>query len=454
MSFLNQYVFGVGVPILLMVGGIFFLCYLRGYPLRAPWRMLCAMRGGSAEGVSPVRAMLLALAGTLGVGNIVGVASAIAMGGAGAIFWMWISAFFAMLMKYAEIVLAMRHRRFDEVGSPHGSAMQYIMDYMERIGAPRTGRLLSVCFALLFLLNAVSMGSAVQSNAVAGVAQGVMGIPGWFCGVLLAILAMAVILRGTEKIAYFTEKLVPLMSLGFAVLSVVAILSRGERVGDAFGAIFAEALQTDAAAGGIAGFLLSRALRYGTMRGLLSNEGGCGTSPTAHAASTGTDPVKQGILGVFEVFVDTIALCTVTALVILVSGAELEVGENAVMLTVRAYEAILGRGASYFLTVAIFCFGFATTVCWAHYGMEAMAWIRKGSGARGVFQIGYAIAIAMGGMVQKASVWEMADLAIGGMTMLNVFYLLLMRGEIREETLRYFAKKRNNFFRKSVDKWK
>jgi len=449
LGWINEKILGIAVPVMLMMGGVYFLFYLRGYPLRKPMRMIGSMlRKQKGQGISPLRAMMLALAGTLGVGNIVGVASALALGGAGAVFWMWISAFCAMMMKYAEILLAIRHRRFDGEGKPHGSAMQYMTDYMSRIGLSKLGKGIGVIFALLFLLNAFSMGSALQSNAVAGAASGVLGISPLWCGVLLAILTCLVILRGTEGMARFTEIMVPMMSVGFALLSVIALSLRYDEIGEAMESIFQNAFSFQSASGGMLGFLLSRALRYGTMRGLVSNEGGCGTSPTAHASSNTPSAAEQGFWGVFEVFADTIVLCTVTALVLLVSDAKAIERQNPVMLTIRAYESILGHWAAYFLVIAIFCFGFATAVCWAHYGMEAAGWLFRGKWVRTCYITAYGTAILVGSFLSDGLVWELADIAIGGMTVMNVFFLFEMRQEIREETLSYFSKKENKKIQK------
>ena len=441
MELFNRYVLGTAVPIFLIVGGIFYSVYLKFFYIAKPRKMFAALTDrADTGGVSPFRALTLALAGTLGVGNIVGVSAAIFMGGFGAVFWMWISALCAMVLKYAEIVLAMTHRRFDRDGKPHGAAMYYIRDYTEKHGRPFLGVILAGVFALFFLLNAVTMGSVIQTNAIVGSLDGVFGIPKWLSGGILAILAAAVIARGSEKISLFTEKLVPLMTLGYVILSVAVLIVRRDGIFDAFRAIFADAFDFSSAAGGIAGFFLSAGLRYGTMRGLVSNEAGCGTAPTAHAVSSSRYAAKQGVWGIVEVFVDTVVLCTVTALVVILGYGEASLcGEDFIMMTVTAYSSVLGDFAAYFMSIAVLSFGFATVVCWAHYGMESVYYLSPRKGAKNAFVVFYSASVFAGAFATSGFVWQAADFAIGGMTLINMVFLLLMCPEVRKETEAYFG---------------
>ena len=328
-------------PLLLLVGG-FFLLYLRGAPLRFPRRMLRAMtHKNSPDGVSPFRAVTLALAGTLGVGNIVGVANALRVGGAGALFWMWVSALLAMVLKYAEILLAVSHRRTAPDGTHTGSAVCYIRDRFPS----RAGTALAAVFGGLTVLDALSMGCVIQVNAVSSALHGTLGLPLPAAGALLLVLSVPVILRPPRAVSALTEYLVPIMSLGYLVLSLAVLILRREAVAPALASVFREAFHPQSAAGGFLGFLTCRALRVGTMRGLLSNEAGCGTAPTAHACAATDSPASQGVWGIFEVFADTILLCTVTALVILVSFPSVKCwGDNAVMMTISAYTGVLLRG--------------------------------------------------------------------------------------------------------------
>ena len=445
MEWINRYVFGTAVPILLILAGIFFGVRLRMFPLLHPIRTLRALTGkGRKEGVSPFRALTLSLAGTLGVGNIVGVSAAISVGGFGAVFWMWVSALCAMLLKYAEIVLAMRHRRFDQDGKPHGAAMYYIRDCFSRMGLDGFGGALAALFALLCMLNAVTMGSVVQVSAVTDAVEGVFRVPPLVTGIVLALASYSVIRRGTGGMLALTEKLVPLMTLGYLILSAAVLILRAERLPDAFSMILSSAFATDAAVGGIGGFLLSKGVRYGTMRGLLSNEAGCGTAPAAHAVSDCAVPAEQGVWGIFEVFTDTILLCTVTALAVIVSWGDVVARDGEfMMMTVTAYSSVLGGSAAVFMAIAVLFFGFATVICWAHYGTESAAYLSEKTFFRRGFTFLYVGSIIYGAFASSEVIWQSADFAIGAMTLINVTVLCLMHREVREETDRWLGRKRN-----------
>lgn len=426
---------GGAIPPLLTLAGVFFLFYLKGYPFRAPRRMARAMMHQSGTGVSPFRAVTLALAGTLGVGNIVGVANALWLGGAGALFWMWISALLAMVLKYAEILLAVSHRRTAPDGSHSGGAVFYIRDRFPS----RAGVLLAGVFGLLTVLDALSMGCVIQVNAVASALHGTLGLPLPAAGAILLLLAVPVILRSPRAVSALTEYLVPIMSLGYLVLSVAVLVIRRDALGDALAAVFREAFRPESAAGGVFGFLTSRALRVGTMRGLLSNEAGCGTAPTAHACAATDSPAAQGIWGIFEVFADTILLCTVTALVILVSFPSVRVwGNDAVMMTISAYTGVLGPWAKWFFCAAVFCFGYATVICWAGYGRAAVCALTKRRLPLALYLAAFALCIPVGALLAPAATWAVADFAIASMTAINLFVLLSCRREIREKTQQEF----------------
>ncbi len=434
----NRYILGTAVPFLLIIGGIFFCFKLRFFFILHPKKLFSALterHSREKNGTSPFRALTLALAGTLGVGNIVGVSAAIFMGGFGAVFWMWVSALCAMVLKYAEIVLAMKCRKYDENGKPHGSAMYYIRACFEKRGARTVGIFLAAVFAIFCILNSITMGSVIQTNAVTGALEGVFHMPPLLTGAVLAVVAFFLVRRGGEGMASFTEKLVPIMTLGYIVLSVAVLILRSDELPDAFAAIFKDAFSFRAGSAGIGGFFLSKALRFGTMRGLVSNEAGCGTAPAAHAVSDCKEPARQGVFGIFEVFVDTILLCTLTALAVIVSYGEVaHFGENFIMMTIGAYEAALGSFASYFMSIAVLCFGFATIICWAHYGIESVEYLTKHRYAKPVFIIIYCLSVFVGAFATSEWIWQSADLAIGVMTLINVPVLFLCRGEIKDAT--------------------
>lgn len=437
-GFINRYVFGVGVPILLMFSGIFYCVKLKFFHFFHPIKVIKSLLsvGDDRNGVSSARAVTLALAGTLGVGNMVGVASAITLGGAGAVFWMWVSALVAMALKYAEIVLAMRHRRFDKGGRPHGSATYYILDLFH---GNCVGVVFGGIFAALCILNAVSMGGMIQVNATADAMNGVFGLSPLIVGLVFALTAVFTLKKGTTGILKFTEMLVPFMTVGFIALSLAVIFLRPHSAAAAIDSIFKDAFSLKSGVCGIGGFFTSEALRYGAMRGIVSNEAGCGTAPAAHAVANCKIPARQGVWGIFEVFVDTLLLCTLTAIVILIGG---ENATDDMMLTINSYTSVLGTGAGYFLSVAVLCFGLATVICWGHYGLESVTYFSKKKKATDVFIWAYAAFVVLGAVISADMIWEIADFAIGAMTLINLFVLLVMSGEVREETQAYFWKKR------------
>lgn len=439
LSFINKYALGVGVPTLLILSGVFFCFRLGFFHFIHPIKTLkCLFSGKRREGVSSAKALTLALAGTLGVGNMVGVASAISLGGAGAVFWMWISALLAMILKYAEIVLAMRHRIFDAQGRPHGSAMYYILDLFK---GGRAGRLLAGVFAAFCILNAISMGGMIQANAAANAMKGTFDLPSIFVGAIFALISLFAMSRGTTGILKFTEKLVPLMSVGFVLLSLGVICLCPAQAASAVELIFKEAFSIKSGLAGGLGFLLSDALRYGTMRGIISNEAGCGTAPTAHAVADCTLPARQGVWGIVEVFVDTLLLCSLTAIVILISFSNTSGTPDNMMLTINSYSAVLGDFAGYFLALSVVCFGLATVLCWGHYGMESVSYFSDNKRARRIFIWIYSAFVTLGSVLSADFIWEVADLAIGVMTLINLLVLIAMSREIKEETQRYFGRK-------------
>ena len=443
LAWLNQTVILPALPVCLMGAGIWYGVFLRSHRLLYPrviGEVLTCPAGES--GVSPRAAMTVALAGTLGVGHLVGVAGARSLGGAGAVFWMWIRALLAMVLKYAEITLALRHRRTGADGQPLGGAMYYIS-----VCFGRWGRVIGSIFALLCLLNAVTMGSVVQIRAASSALTEMAGIPALGVGAAVSVLVLLALRRGIRGIAALTERLVPLMSVGFLLLSVGALFCFREKLPAAIAEIFRSAFTLESGVGGVGGFLLSRSVRYGAMRGLLSNEAGCGTAPIAHASANVKLPAEQGVWGIVEVFVDTILLCTVTALVILASGADLAQSDG-MLLTLSAYRAALGEGAAWFLCAAIAVFAYATILCWAHYGLGCVKWFGGQRWQVYLFLGIYAASILFGSVAAPDVVWDLADFAMGCMTLLNLPVLCIMMPEVREETEAFLAHQRKKLLRR------
>lgn len=432
------------VPILLFGTGLFYLLRLRGFYLLRPllWiRKLFDQKGG--DGISPFRALTVALAGTLGVGNIVGVASALYLGGPGAIFWMLVSALVAMVLKYAEITLALRHRRRDAQGAWRGGAPYYMEDGMSSMGFPKAGRFVAALFALLCVVNALTMGSFLQVNAAASAMKEGFGWPPLLTGLGIAIPAVITVLGGAKRISWLTEKLVPFMTVGFLVVCGAVLILRRDRIPAAVGSILTEALEPVSAGGGIVGFLTSGGLRYGVMRGLISNEAGSGTAPMAHASADTSSPARQGLFGLVEVFVDTVLLCSITALCILVSDTgAYAFGEDVTHTAQAAFSSVLGEWAGGFFALSILLFGAATVICWGHYGLTCVGYLTEGKrGARasvGGFVVILALTLILGAVTVPALAWSLADAAISVMTLLNLVMLLCMSREVKEETERLF----------------
>ena len=431
-GWINEYMIGVALPVYLFITGIYFGFRLRWFHILHPVK--CVRLALSGDRKRAVSALTLALAGTLGVGNMVGVASALAIGGCGAVFWMWVSAAFAMILKYSEIVLSIRHMSY-ESGEGRGGAMYYIRNIFSALRAPAVGRLLSALFAVFFIINALTMGSMLQSGAVSQAMSIGFGMSAPIGAAIISLLTLVVCVTGKSGVMRVTERIVPLMTLCVLLLSAAVLILRAREIPTAFRRIFDEALDFRAAGGGIFGFLLSDAVRLGTMRGLISNEAGCGTSPTAHAVSGATCAARQGIFGIFEVFVDTILLCTVTALVIIVSRVPLD-AKDLMGITLGAYSSVLGSWAEYVVAASVVCFGFATVICWSHYGCEGVYYLCRRPAAKVVFTVAFSLSVFIGGVVSSDAVWDLSDLAIGAMTLINLTVLLLGERQIVEETRR------------------
>ena len=345
-----------------------------------------------------------------------------------------------MILKYAEILLAVSHRKHDKKGGFFGGAVYYIRDCFLSRRHARLAVLVPVVFAVLMVVDALSMGCVIQVRAVGETLQEVVGIPTVYSGVFLVLLTLPLLARGTKGISALTEYLVPIMTAGYIILSVAVLILRREALGGALLSICREAFAPASAVGGASGFLLSRALRVGTMRGLLSNEGGCGTAPTAHAEADAKSPAHQGVWGIFEVFADTIVLCTATALVILVSGVDTTSG--GVMMTVSAYSSVLGGFADWFFSAAVFCFGYATLLCWGSYGMESVRFLSQKKRWRALYILVFGVCILLGVRSAPEAVWNIADFAIAAMTAINLCVLLLLRREVREETFQFVKKEK------------
>lgn len=441
LDFINSNIIGVILPIFLLGSGLFFIIYMKGLPIIRPRAVITPFLRKEIKkgGISPRSALWLALGGVLGVGNIVGVSASIYFGGPGSVFWMCISAMLAAILKYAETLLALSRRRKGQASTTSG----YIKNILTERNHPKLGAALGIIFAILCLINSLSLGCVIQVNAMVGVCESILGINRLITGAICAALMIAVSSGGLKRISSATGKIVPFMSILFCLMSFAALILRAEKIPDALAAIFKSAFEFDKSGmlGGVGGFFISQSVKSGVMRGLISNEAGAGTSPMAHSTSSSDSPVEQGFLGILEVFIDTVFLCTLTALVILVSYPEVEnYADNSVMMTVGAYSAALGNGAESVMCLLVILFGLATVFCQCFYGKACLVYLTKNKRAETFLMLIYGAAALASSQTPPGKIWGIADLSIGIMTLINISMLVLERKRIRKETFAYFNK--------------
>jgi len=439
---LNDIVWGP-VMLALMIGiGLYFSIRTGWLPIRRwklVWRSTLGglFQGGNREegDISPFQASATALAGTMGTGNIVGVATALVAGGAGAVFWMWVSALFGMMTKYAEIVLAVQFRVRNERGEVIGGPMYYIEKGLKQ-------KWLAVLFACFCTLASFGIGNMTQVNAMAQTLHSAFHVDALVTGIVSALLASFVIVGGVTRIAKVTSALIPALSLFYMVGSLLAIGLNWNAVPQAFALIFREAFSLKAAGGGVLGYAFMNALRFGVARGVFSNEAGLGSAPIAHAASKVKSPVEQGMWGIFEVFADTIVVCTLTALVILTSGVFGTEGLDGADLTTAAFAETLGSFAGTFLSVAVTLFAFATLIGWYYYGERSVEYLCKRDGAVKVYRLVYLILILLGAMMELKLVWSISDTLNGLMAIPNLIALVGLSGVVLKTTREFVTEKR------------
>ncbi len=386
-------------------------------------------------GVSPFAALSVALAGTLGVGNIVGVAVALSLGGAGAVFWMWICAFFSLGIKYTETVLAVKYR-YKEGESCRGGPMYYIFHGMGNITLARI-------FCVLCIASSLASGCVIQSNSAAAAINETYGVPCWATGAVLCVLCGVIVIGGIKSISRFTSLAVPLMTAVFIALSLIAIFKNLQQIPDIFVRIVKEAFGVNQAASGAGGFFISQAVKHGAAKSALSNEAGAGTSPISHAGANTKSPVEQGFLGMFEVFADTIVMCTLTAFVIL--GACPNIAGSAdyggVGITNEAYGVYFGKSAHHIITVCIAFFAFATLICWSYYGVKCVEFLCKSTFACKTYLAVYCACILAGAVVTPEFMWTLTDLFTCAMIFLNVPAVLRLNSVAKRETEKYYSDK-------------
>lgn len=406
------------------------------------------LRTDDKHSISQFQSLCTALAATIGVGNISGVAVALAMGGPGAIFWMWLSAFLGMMTNYAENTLGIKYRYRNEKGNWIGGAMIYIE---KGLG----WKWLAVIFSVFCALASFGIGNISQGNEIANGLKNSFGIPNWVTALFIMLFVGLVIVGGIKRIASVTEKVVPFMAITYIIGALVVIFSNVTEVPAAFGAIFSNAFRFKSMGGGVAGFTIMVAMKRGISRGVFSNEAGLGSSVMVHSASDVKEPVIQGMWGIFEVFADTIVVCTMTALTILTSGVyDLDAYEacavngtelaeagllSGVALTSSAFETVFGSFGNKFISIAVMLFAFSTILGWSYYGERAIEYL-FGVKAIPIYKVFFLVVIFIGCRISLDLVVNISDTFNGFMALPNLIAITLLSGQVVQMTKDYIKR--------------
>ena len=419
---INGWAWGPVMLVLLLGTGLYLSLGLHFMTVRripAAMRLMLQGRQGRGEGdISPFSALMTSLSATIGTGNIAGVATAVALGGPGALFWMWITALVGMATKYAEAVCAVHFREQDEQGNYSGGPMYYI-----RNGLHRRWHWLGIAFAVFGGLAGFGLANTVQSNSVSQVLQDAFSVPPLATGLVLMALVGAVVLGGIRRIASVASFLVPIMALSYLLMSLVVILVNMEEVPGAVATIVEAAFTGTAAAGGFAGATVWAALRFGVARGIFSNEAGLGSAPIAHAAARTDQPVQQGMIAMLGTFIDTLIVCTMTGLVIVIMDVW-PTGVSGASLTSMAFAQAF-PGGEYVVTLGLCLFAFTTMIGWSFYGERCVVFL-FGTHAILPFRVAWVLAIPVGTVVELNLVWLIADTLNAFMAIPNLIALILL----------------------------
>ncbi len=435
LSEVSSYVWGLPLIILLLGTGVYLTIILRGIQFRAliPSLYLALIKrkeNEEAEGdISHFQALMTALAATVGVGNIAGVATAIAVGGPGALFWMWITGLFGMATKYSEAVLAVKYREVDKFGTMSGGPMYYIS---KGLGIKWLGTL----FAVFASIAAFGIGNMVQSNSVADAINSTFGVPTWISGLVMCIATGLVILGGIKSIAKVSAVIVPFMILFYMIGSFISIFVHLENVPEAFRLIFVHAFTPTAAGGGFMGAAVQQTIRMGVARGIFSNESGLGSSPIAAAAAQTKNPVSQALVSMTQTFIDTIVVCTFTGVVIISSGVW-NSGQTGASLSTLAFEqGIPKQIGNDIVAISLSAFAYSTILGWCYYGEKAIEYLFKEVAVK-PYRILFTIMVLVGAVVDLDLVWTFADIMNGLMAFPNLIGLLGLSRVVVEETKKY-----------------
>ncbi len=442
-TWLNGIVWGVPMIVLILGTGLYLQIRLRWLPLRKigyGFRMIAKSRKADdmAEGeITPFAALMTALSATIGTGNIAGVATAIALGGPGAVFWMWMTAFVGMATKYAEVVVAVHYRQKDDQGDHVGGPMYAIKNGL----GPRWGWL-AAAFALFGGLAGFGIGNMVQANSIAEAMETAFGIPRWSIGLILTVLTGAVVLGGIRRIGAVAEKLVPAMAICYIIAVLFVLAVNFSALPGALMMIITSAFTPTAATGGFIGATVMMGIQRGVARGIFSNEAGLGTAGIAQAAGATRDPVFSGMIGMMGTFIDTIVICTMTALAIMVTGVWTS-GESGAALSAAAFEAAMPGVGEEILALLLAVFAFTTILGWAFYGEKCWEYL-FGSKVEKPFRILWTISVFVGTVVSLDFAWLLADTLNALMAIPNLISLLVLTPVVLMLTREYMAKHRND----------
>lgn len=433
---LNGIVWGPALLVLILGTGLYLTAGLRMMPIRHipyAFRLMWAGRRSQEDGdITPFNALMTALSATIGTGNIAGVGTAIALGGPGALFWMWMTALVGMATKYAETVLAVKYRERDELGNHLGGPMYYIKN-----GLGKRWSWLALLFALFGTLAGFGIGNTVQAHSVAELMHINLGVPPWVTAVVLAVLVYLVLIGGIRRIGEVSGALVPLMAIVYVAGGMVVILVNYQQIPHAFGQIFLHAFTPAAATGGFAGAAVMMAIQMGVARGIFSNEAGLGSAPIAHAAAKTNDPVRMGTIGMLGTFIDTIIVCTITGLVIMVSG-EWNTGLKGAELASAAFSNRLPGFGHFIVTFGLLTFVFTTIIGWSVYSERCAEYL---FGVRAIlpFRLLWVAAVPVGAMMKFDLAWLIADTLNALMAIPNLIALLLLSPVVFKLTRDYYA---------------
>lgn len=451
-SVVNNFIWGVpamiciiGVGLLLSVRTGFLQIRKFPYAMKVTIGRMLRKKDASDGALTPFQAVCTALAATVGTGNIAGVAGAIAIGGPGAVFWMWVSAILGMCTKFSEVTLAVHFREKNADGELVGGPMYYIKN-----GLKEHWRWLAYLFAAFGVLTVFGTGNATQVNTITTAIDSALynygiiseksaGILNLVIGIVLAILIGMILLGGIKRIGQVTEKLVPFMAVIYIILALGVVVLNYKNIPVVFASIFKGAFSPASVTGGAVGsFFMS--MKKGVSRGIFSNEAGLGTGSIAHACADTRKPVKQGFFGIFEVFVDTIVICTLTALVILCSGVSIGYGDVAgAELTIQGFTSTYGNWVSIFTAVAMCCFAFSTIIGWGLYGTRCIEFL-FGSRANKPFMVLYALVAIVGATMELGLMWNIAETFNGLMVIPNLIAVFLLSGVVVKLVKEYFAR--------------